>query len=58
MTKFECTSKIQKMRTYNSDDEICKIIGISKPTLYVRLKTNNWKVSELFLINDLKIQKI
>lgn len=55
MTKFECTSKVQKLRNYNSDDEISKKIGISKPTLYVRLKTHNWKVSEIHLIESLKL---
>lgn len=55
MTKFECTSKIQKLRHYNTDDEVCKKIGISKPTLYVRLKTNNWKVSEVYLIESIKL---
>ena len=55
MTKFECTSKVQKMRNYNTDDELCKRLGISKPTLYVRLKANNWKVSEVCLIENLKV---
>ena len=55
MTKFECTSKVQKLRNYNNDDEISKKIGISKPTLYVRLKTHNWKVSEIHLIESLKL---
>lgn len=50
MTKFECTSKVQKIRHYKNDEEVCKIIGISKPTLYTRLSSNNWKVSEIFLI--------
>lgn len=50
MTKFETTSKVKKMRNYAKDDEIAKIIGISKPTLYTRIKTHNWKVSEIFII--------
>lgn len=55
MTKFEATSKVQKIRHYNSDDEVCKKLGISKPTLYVRLKTNNWKVAEIYLIESFKL---
>lgn len=55
MTKLECTSKVQKMRYYRTDEEVVKIIGISKPTLYVRLKANNWKVSEICLIESLKL---
>jgi len=50
MTKFDCTRKIEQMRFYKTDDEVCKIIGISKPTLYTRLKESNWKTSEIFLI--------
>jgi predicted DNA-binding transcriptional regulator AlpA len=50
MTKLECTGKVQKMRHYKTDEEIIKIIGISKPTLYSRLKDHKWKVSEVFLI--------
>jgi len=55
MTKFECTSKVQKIRHYKTDDDVCKVIGISKPTLYVRLKENNWKTSEIFLIESIKL---
>ena len=54
MTKLDCTSKVQIMRNYQTDDEVCKKLGISKPTLYVRLKAHNWKVSEIFLIEKLK----
>ena len=55
MTKFEATSKVQKIRHYNTDDEVCKKLGITKPTLYVRLKTNNWKVAEIYLIESFKL---
>lgn len=53
MNKNNATAKIQKMRNYHTDDEICKKIGISKPTLYVRLKIHNWKVSEIYLIEKI-----
>lgn len=54
MTKLECTSKVQRMRLNMRDEDVCKKIGITKPTLYVRLKANNWKISEIFLIEKLK----
>lgn len=55
MTKFEATSKIQRLRqTDITDDELAKKIGISKPTLYARITNHNWKVAELFLIENLK----
>lgn len=55
MTKHDTTRKIEQMRFYKTDDEVCKIIGISKPTLYVRLKKSNWKTSETYLIERLKL---
>lgn len=53
MTKLEATSKVQRLRHYQTDDELCKKLGISKPTLYVRLKANNWKITELSHIQKL-----
>ena len=53
MTKLECTSKVQRLRTKETDDDVCKKIGISKPTLYVRLKTHNWKITEISHIEKL-----
>lgn len=53
MTKLDCTRKVQELRFNNTDEEVCKIIGISKPTLYTRLKENNWKVLEIFKIERL-----
>jgi predicted DNA-binding transcriptional regulator AlpA len=55
MNKHNATSKVQKMRNYHTDDEVCKKIGISKPTLYVRLKTHNWKISEIYLIEKIDL---
>lgn len=55
MTKQKCTSKVQIMRHYATDEEVCKRLGISKPTLYVRLKANNWKVAEICLIENLSL---
>jgi hypothetical protein len=50
MTKFDCTQKVERMRFYKTDLEVCKIIGISAPTLYTRLKRSNWKTAEIYLI--------
>lgn len=53
MTRLETTIKIQKLREKNTDDEICVLIGISKPTLYTRLNRHNWKLSETTHIKKL-----
>lgn len=55
MTKFECTNKVESLRYCKKDADIAKIIGISKPTLYTRLKRNNWKVSEIYLIEKFRL---
>lgn len=55
MTKHDTTRKIQQLRFYKTDFEICKIIGVSKPTLYTRIKQSNWKTSEIYLIERLKL---
>ena len=54
MTKLETTSKVQRLRLSNTDEEVCKMIGISKPTLYTRIVQHNWKTAEIFLIEKLK----
>ena len=54
MTKQEITAKVQRLRISYTDDEVSKMIGLSKPTLYTRIKTNKWKVSEIYLIEKLQ----
>lgn len=50
------TQKILRYRgNPYTDEQLARKIGISKPTLYVRLKLHNWKKSEVYLINKIKI---
>lgn len=53
MTKHECSQKVRRLKVFKTDEELAKLIGISKPTLYVRLKTNNWKITEISHIKTL-----
>lgn len=53
-TNPNTTNKVQMMRSNKTDLEVCEIIGISKPTLYKRLRLHNWKKSEIVLIKNLK----
>ena len=53
MTKIEATWKVQNFRTRMTDEELCKKIGISKPTLYTRLNKHNRKLGEIALIEKL-----
>jgi len=50
MNKYEVTRKVRSKLNHETQDEVCKKIGITRPTLSVRLKNNNWKVSEIYLI--------
>lgn len=55
--QIKATELLQKIRlesNYN-DEEICEFIGISKPTLYKRLRLQNWKVGEIFAINNIRL---
>jgi predicted DNA-binding protein (UPF0251 family) len=53
MTKFDATQRVKRKLSFQTQEEICKKIGISRPTLATRLERNNWKVSELFAIEKL-----
>lgn len=55
MTPHDTTRKVEQLRFYKTDDEVCKIIGISKNTLYTRLRQSNWKTSEIYLIERYKL---
>ena len=53
MTKLDCTNKVLKLRAKNTDEELCKLLFISKPTLYLRLRKHNWKPLEISHIKTL-----
>ncbi len=53
LTKLETTTKVKSLLISKTYDELAKEIGISKPTLFVRLEKHNWKKGESFLISQL-----
>lgn len=56
MTDHDATRKVEQLRFYKTDEEVCKIIGISKNTLYTRLKkSGKWKTAEIHLIEKYKL---
>lgn len=56
MTGHDATRKVEQFRFYKTDEEVCKLIGISKNTLYKRLKdSKSWKVAEIEIIEKLKL---
>lgn len=56
--QLEATNKVYQLRqTTQNDDELAKLLDLSKVTLYTRLKKSNWKKSEMFYINHLINEK-
>jgi len=53
MKKEEATFKANLLLINLSMDELAKKIGITKPTLYTRLRENNWKLGEIALLERL-----
>lgn len=54
MTQYEATQKVLRIKENTTDEEVAKKLGISRPTLYARLKFNSWKISEITHIKNLK----
>lgn len=55
MSNHDTTRKVEQFRYYMTDEEVCKKIGITKNTLYVRLRNSNWKTGEIYLIEKWKL---
>lgn len=52
--QLEATNKAYKLRHESQNDNVlAEQLGISKVTLYTRLKRSNWKKPELALIESL-----
>lgn len=53
--QLEATDKVYALREDKSrnDNDLAELLGISKVTLYTRLKQSNWKKAELALIKNL-----
>ena len=48
------TAKVHQLRRLAQNDfELAELIGMSKVTMYTRLKIENWKITEMALINQL-----
>jgi hypothetical protein len=55
MTQLEATNKVNRIRQHVTDQELSDMIGITKNTIYKRLRLiSGWKKSELVLINQIK----
>jgi transcriptional regulator with AAA-type ATPase domain len=53
MTKFEATNRVRRKLNFETQETVCKCLGITRPTLATRLQKNNWKISEIYAIEKL-----
>jgi predicted DNA binding protein len=53
--QLETTDKVYQLRQdeTRNDNDLSELLGISKVTLYTRLKKSNWKKAEIALVNNL-----
>jgi hypothetical protein len=52
--QIETTNKAYFIRqNIDNDCELAELFGLSKVTLYTRLKNHNWKKSEIFFIDNI-----
>lgn len=50
--QLKATNKVYLLRQKEgNDDELAEILGLSKVTLYTRLKLSNWKKPEIYFID-------
>lgn len=53
----EKVHKVRSERSFNTDNDLAKAIGISKVTLYARLKSNAWTCNEILAIEYITNKK-
>ena len=54
LTKLEATNKAKELIASGYGvDNLCKSLGISKPTIYRRLIEHDWKLGELALLKNI-----
>jgi hypothetical protein len=53
LTNLEATTKVKRLLTEKTYEQMAEDIGISKPTLFTRLSLHNWKKGEKALIQKM-----
>lgn len=52
--QYDTTQKVNRILLTKTKLEVVKLLGMSEPTLNTRLKLNNWKLTEISHIKNLK----
>jgi hypothetical protein len=53
--QYDTTQRVQRMLLTKTKLEVKELLGISEPTLNTRLKFQNWKLTEISHIKNLKV---
>lgn len=48
--QIRATNKVYELRKLMTDDKLSLKLGLTKKTIYKKLKSNNWRNSEILLI--------
>lgn len=54
LTGLEATTKANLLLVNMTIEDLAKSLGITKPTLYARLREHTWKLGEISLLEKLK----
>lgn len=53
LSEYECSLKVESLRSVFTDRDLSEKLGITRQTLYTRIKEHNWKKPERALITIL-----
>jgi hypothetical protein len=53
ITNKQATAKVKKLRETTGIDELTLMLCMAKKTVYVRMRTGEWKIQERLLIEKL-----
>ncbi len=53
--QYDTTQRVNKLLLNKTQEEVAKLIGMTKVTFYTRMKLQNWKLTEISHIKNLKV---
>lgn len=53
--QYDTTQRVQKLLLTKTKLQVKEILGMSEPTLNTRLKFQNWKLTEISHIKNIKL---
>ena len=53
ITNYQASAKVLQIRETTKIDDLAEMLGMTKKTLYVRMRSGIWKISDRALIEKL-----